>query len=239
VAKSVLPIAEDLYKRAKEIEYILSSFKDTKKGTLRLASSRSLSQTYLPPLIKLYNEHFPDIQISIVEGPSQDLIEKLSTFKHDICIIPKIPLSDKFVAHTVSIEKMEFVAQKDYELTQKQNITIDDILKSPILLPGEGSGARATALSVFERYGVMPNVAAEAENLEMIKTFLLMGKGIALMFPPVVRNELQSGNLKILSVEGLDIFIDVQLVYLAGHHLTPSARQFVEITLSNFASKQT
>jgi DNA-binding transcriptional LysR family regulator len=236
-AKGVLPIAEELYKNAKEIEYTLFSFKDTKKGTLRIASSRSLSQAYLPPLVGIFSEHFPNIQISITEGPSHELVEKLAEFKYDVAILPKIPLSDKFAAHTVSIEKVEFVARSDHELAQKPTVTIDDVLRAPILLPGEGSGARATALRIFERYGVAPNIALEAENLEMIKAFLLMGKGIALMFPPVVRDELQMGRLKILDVEGLNIFLDVQLVYLASHQLSPSAKQFVEITLSTFASK--
>jgi DNA-binding transcriptional LysR family regulator len=65
-----------------------------------------------------------------------------------------------------------------------------------------------------------------------------MGKGIALMFPPVVRDELEKGLLKILNVEGLNIFMDVQLVYLAGHQLSPSAKHFVDITLSAFALKE-
>jgi DNA-binding transcriptional LysR family regulator len=238
-AKGVLPIAEELYKNAKEIEYTLSSFKDTKQGSLRIASSRSLSQAYLPPLIGIFSEHFPNIHISIIEGPSQELVEKLVEFKYDVAILPKIPLSDKFTAHTVSIEKVEFIVRSDHELAQKPTVTIDDVLQAPILLPGEGSGARATALRIFERYGVTPNIALEAENLEMIKAFLLMGKGIALMFPPVVRDELQMGRLKILEVEGLNIFMDVQLIHLASHQLSPSAKQFVEITLSTFTSRPT
>ena len=238
VARGVLPLAEELYQKAKEIEYALFSFKDTKRGTLRLASSRSLSQTYLPHLIGVFAEHFPTIQINITEGPSHEIIEKLAEFKCDVGIIPKIPLSDKFTTHTVSSERMDFVARSDHEFARKPSVKIGDILRAPVLLPGEGSGARLTTLRIFEGYGVTPNIVLEAENLETIKTFLLMGKGIALMFPPVVRDELEKGLLKILNVEGLGIFMDVQLVYLAGHHLSPSAKQFVDITLSAFALKQ-
>jgi DNA-binding transcriptional LysR family regulator len=237
-ARGVLPIAEELYRKAKEIEYALFSFKDTKRGTLRLASSRSLSQTYLPPLVGVFAEHFPTIQISITEGPSHEIIEKLAEFKYDVGIIPRIPLSDKFTAHTVSSEKMEFVARSDHPFALEPCVRINDILGAPILLPGEGSGARLTTLRIFERYGATPHIVVEAENLETIKRFLLMGKGIALMFPPVVRDELEKGLLKILNVEGLNIFMDVQLVYLAGHQLSPSAKHFVDITLSAFALKE-
>jgi len=237
-ARGVLPMAEELYQKAKEIEYALFSFKDAKRGTLRLASSRSLSQTYLPPLTSAFAEHFPNVQISITEGPSHEIIEKLAEFKYDVAIIPKVPLGDRFITHTVSSEKMDFVARSDHELVRKGSVTIKDILAAPILLPGEGSGARLTALRIFERHGATPNIVLEAENLETIKTFLLMGKGIALMFPPVVRDELGKGLLKILDVEGLSIFMEVQLVYLASHPLSPSAKQFVDIVLSAFALKQ-
>ena len=237
-AREILPVAEELYKKAKEIEYTLYSFKDTKKGVLRLATSRSLSQTYLPPLIRTFGEHFPNIQISITEGPSHEIVEKLHDFKYDVGIIPKIPLSDKFTAYTISSEKMEFVVRSDSGLARKPRVTIDDILQAPILVPGEGSGSRLILLRIFERYNLAPNIALEAENLEMIKTFLLMGKGTALMFPPVVHDELEKGLLKILTVEGLNIFIDVQLVFHSGHQLSPSAKKFVEIALSTFSLKQ-
>jgi hypothetical protein len=43
----------------------------------------------------------------------------------------------------------------------------------------------------------------------------------------------------VLNVEGPHTFIDVQIVYLAGPALSPSARGFADLTLSAFASKQT
>ena len=237
-ARKILPVVEELYKKAKEVEYTLHSFKDSRTGVLRLATSRSISQAYVPPLIGIFGEHFPNIHVSIAEGPSHEIIEKILEFKYDVGIIPKRELSDKFTAYTISSEKMEFVVRSDHPLAQKQRIVVDDILRAPMLVPGEGSGARLTLFRIFETYHVTPNIALEAESPEMIKTFLLMGKGVALMFPPVVRDELEKGLLKILTVEGLNIFIDVQLVFLAGVHPSPSANRFVEIALSTFALKQ-
>jgi len=84
---------------------------------------------------------------------------------------------------------------------------------------------------------VTPTISLEAGNQEMIKNFLLAGKGIALIFPAVVRDELQKGLLRVLNVEDSDLFIEVQLVFLAGAPLSPSAKEFTDLTLSTFATQ--
>ena len=60
-----------------------------------------------------------------------------------------------------------------------------------------------------------------------------------MIFPAVVRDELEKGLLRVLNVEDNKIFIDVQLVFLAGSVLSPSAKGFAELTLSTFASQHT
>jgi hypothetical protein len=50
---------------------------------------------------------------------------------------------------------------------------------------------------------------------------------------------LEKGLLRVLNVESPDTFIDVQLVFLAGPGLSPSAKGFTELTLSTFALQHT
>ena len=239
VGRQILPLAEEVYKKSKEIEQEMSSFKESKKGVLRLGAARSIAQTYLPILVNRFSEHFPNIRIIVTEGPSHEIIQKISELKHDLAIIPKVPLSPKFVAHTISSEKMEFVASGGHPLAHRNHIPIQELLRQPFIIQGEGSATRMAVLDIFERNKVTPNIALEAENQEMIKTFLLAGKGIALIFPAVVKDELEKGLLRVLNVESASIFIDVQLVFLAGPVLSPSAKGFTEMTLSTFASQHT
>ncbi len=239
VGKHILPLAEEVYKRSKEIEHVMASFKESRKGVLRLGAARSIAQTYLPILVNMFSEHFPGIQISVTEGPSHEIIQKISEFKHDVAIIPKVSLTPKFVAHTISREKMEFVASGGHPFAHRTHIPMEDLLRQPFILQGEGSATRLTVLGIFDKYGVTPTITLEAENPEMIKKFLLAGKGIALIFPAVVGEELEKGLLRVLNVQGPEIFIDVQLVFLAGTALSPSAKGFTELTLSTFAPQHT
>jgi LysR family transcriptional regulator, transcriptional activator of the cysJI operon len=234
VGKEILPMAEQVYKKSKEIENILTSYTNAGRGVLRIGASRSLSQTYLPLIINIFSDHYPNIQISITEGTSHEIIEKIMQFKDNIGIIPKVPINDKITAITISNEKIEFLVSNKNPLAQKENITIDDMLHQPILVAGEGSATRLALLDVFEKYNVAPKIVFEAENLEMIKKYLLTGKGMALMFPAVVKNELEKGQLKILSMADINIYIDVQLIFLSEHLLSPSAKKIIEIIHSTF-----
>ena len=235
-SKEILPIAEEIYKKSKEIENILASYNNVDKGVLRIGASRSLSQTYLPLIINIFSDRYPNIQISVTEGPSHEIIERVAQFKDHIGIVPKVPLSDKFTDLMISNEKIEFVASAKHPLAQKEHFSIEDILKQPILIAGEGSATRSALLDVCAKYKITPNIVFETENLEMIKKYLLTGKGVTLMFPAVVRNEIEKSQLKILSMDDINIYIDVQLIFLSEHMLSQSAKKFVEITLSTFAA---
>jgi DNA-binding transcriptional LysR family regulator len=235
VGKEILPIAEEIYKKSKEIENILTSYNNADRGVLRIGTSRTLSQTYLPLIINIFSDHYPNIQISVTEGASHEIIEKIMQFKDHIGIIPKVPINDKITALTISNEKMEFVVSNKNLLAQKGHILIDDILQQPILVAGEGSATRLALLDVFDKYKVTPNIVFEAENQEMIKKYLLTGRGMALMFPAVVKSELEKGQLKILSMADINIYIDVQLIFLSEHLLSPSAKKFIEIIHSTFS----
>ena len=235
VGKEILPMAEEVYKKSMEIENTLKSYNNAGKGVLRIGASRSLSQTYLPLLINIFSDHYPNIQISVTEGVSHEIIEKIMQFKDNIGIIPKVPVSDKITAITISNEKIEFIVSNKNPLAQKKHVSIEDILQQPILVAGEGSATRLALLDVFNKYKVTPNIVFEAENLEMIKKYLLTGKGMALMFPAVVKNELEEGQLKILSMTDIDLHIDVQIIFLSEHLLSPSAKKIIEIIHSTFS----
>jgi DNA-binding transcriptional LysR family regulator len=237
VGKSILPLAEEIYRRSKEIEHVMGSFKDSTKGVLRLGAARSIAQTYLPVLVNIFNEHFPNIQISVTEGSSSEIIQKISEFKHDLGIIPKVPLGPKFTAFSISSEKMEFVGSGGHPLAHRTHIPMKELLKQPFIIQGEGSATRSKVLDLFDKYSVTPTISLEAGNQEMIKNFLLAGKGIALIFPAVVKDELEKGLLRVLNVEDSNLFIEVQLVFLAGAPLSPSAKEFTDLTLSTFATQ--
>jgi len=71
----------------------------------------------------------------------------------------------------------------------------EDLAHTPLLLPGHDSNLRAAFDLLMERMGVRPIIAAEVDDMAMLRLLASEGVGLALVPPVVVRRELESGLL--------------------------------------------
>jgi len=65
----------------------------------------------------------------------------------------------------------------------------------PVVLPGHDSGVRQGFDALANRLGVRPRVAAEVDDMAMMRLLAREGVGLAVIPPIVVRDELSSGAL--------------------------------------------
>ena len=65
----------------------------------------------------------------------------------------------------------------------------------PLILPTLESGVRQQFDALASRLGVKPQIAAEVEDMAMMRLLAREGAGLAVLPPIVVKGELQSGTL--------------------------------------------
>ena len=82
---------EKLYRQVKELlekkESIVKSFSNKRKKEMILGVSTISANYIMPPLIKKFNEEFPDVYVNISEKNSAETIKKVSDYKVDIGIV--------------------------------------------------------------------------------------------------------------------------------------------------------
>jgi LysR family transcriptional activator of nhaA len=64
-----------------------------------------------------------------------------------------------------------------------------------VILPREGSGARTDFDALADRMGIRPQVAAEVDDMAMMRLLAREGTGLAVLPPIVVKDELAQGLL--------------------------------------------
>lgn len=84
-------------------------------------------------------------------------------------------------------------------------------------------------LRIFDRENISPNIIAEVDNPQTIKRLVMENKGISLMFPPLIEEELKKGFIVKLPIKG-KIVIDVELAYNAKPPIPPHVKAFIEIS---------
>jgi LysR family transcriptional regulator, transcriptional activator of nhaA len=71
----------------------------------------------------------------------------------------------------------------------------DDLRQTPIVLPGPESSLRESFDTLMEQAGIRPLIAAEVDDMAMLRLVARESKGVALVPPVVVKDELERGTL--------------------------------------------
>lgn len=214
--------------------------KTYRQGTLHIGIA-SVLMFYMMPVIDRFKELYPSIQVSVREGVSQDLVDELLKFRHDVCCVGQAfvdsasyPTGNLSGYRVTKVERMVFVASPDYPLPTDVEAKWDDLAREPLIIQSEGSNARLVVLGHFKKRDLSPIIGTEVDNVEAAKELARQKKGIALMFLPNVREDIAAGRLKVIPVEGGDIRLGIDILENREIALSPPARDFIGLLKDHF-----
>jgi DNA-binding transcriptional LysR family regulator len=224
--------AEEIYRSAVKAESLLVGYRNS---NLRLGISGALT-LFLIPVVDRFKELYPTVRLTIREGRTRNLTAELLDFQHDLCIVGAVNAEQKElqVFRIPGIEKMVLVASPDDELARKKTVTWKELAGYPLILLGEGSAARDRILNEFENRGLTPLIAADIDSIEGMKQLIAAGKGVGLMFPPNVWQEIKLGKLTSVPLEGGELQIDIDVAINRDVSLSPPAERFLALIGEHF-----
>ena len=226
--EELLAYAEELFNNAVLTENFLKNYHF---NNLSIGIANGLT-FFLTNLIDHFKELYPSIKVSIREGSSQSLIEELLNYQHHICIIGILsPHSKKLRKYRIdSDEQMVFVASPHYPLSGDALAKWSQLVSHPLIIQSEGSAARAIVLDEFKKRGLKPMIGTEVSNIELAKELAKQNKGVALLFEPNIRREVDRGELKIIQVEDGEIRLGaIYVVTNREERLPSSIESFLEM----------
>jgi DNA-binding transcriptional LysR family regulator len=106
----LLGYAERLLSLAAEAEAALRTGKP--QGTLRLGTLESTAAARLPPLLSLYHERYPEVQIELITGTSNALIGRLHRFEVEAAFISEPFHATEMETQVAFAEELVLIAPK-------------------------------------------------------------------------------------------------------------------------------
>ena len=153
--------------------------------------SRNFHMEFLRPILGRQ-----DVEIILRSGTSADLLQSLETLNLDVVLINRTPLPDAatpFVSHRLSEQPVSLVGTP--ELVGNDPHLNNLLASQPIILPTADTGVRIGFDALTERLGIRPQIAAEVEDMAMMRLLAREGVGLAVLPPIVVQDELSNGRL--------------------------------------------
>lgn len=188
--KSLVKNATKLLDLKEQSEKELSDIKDFKRGDLYIGVSHTRGRAFLPEILPLYSEKFPNIKLHLLEGNSKEL--DFALFKGDVdLIVGMVPFSVENV-ETVALcneEILMIVPDKillkhfpnrfaKVKTALKENMDITLLKDCPFLMVNTKNRVRIIADEMFNEKQIKPNIILETESIETVLALSMKGMGI-------------------------------------------------------------
>lgn len=190
-----LEFADSIFATGEELLGTLNQLDQPHRQMMRVGALSTLSKNFqlqfLSPLLAQ-----EDIQVVIRSGTMGDLLQSLEEYQIDVLLSNVAPLRDattRWVSHAIDRQPVSLVGRPQ---TQWRERSLHDLLtQEPLALPSPQSSIRTGFDALVARLGVRPRVIAEVDDMAMLRLVARNHRGLAVVPPIVVKDELDSGIL--------------------------------------------
>lgn len=192
----VLERAEAIFSQSDELLSAVKGLDTAKRTTVRVGAMATLSRnfqvSFLEPVVGR-----ADVRIVIRSGSIRELLQMLNAHHIDILLTNTLPPRDEATTWTPHVMADQPISLVGQPLGRGKRPGLKHLLESfPLILPTIENHIRAEFDAYAERLGVTPLIAAEVDDMAMVRLLARAGVGLAVAPPIVVRDELASGELK-------------------------------------------
>jgi LysR family transcriptional activator of nhaA len=186
--------ADAIFATGEELVDTLRDIGGARKA-LRVGSLATLSRNFQLEFLRPVLGR-ADIDLILRSGSSGELLRALEALKLDVVLINQPPGVDAltpFVAHRLAERAVSLVGTPDR--LRGAGSLADRLRRHPVILPTVESSVRMGFDALAHRLGVRPQIAAEVEDMAMMRLLAREDIGLAVLPPIVVTDEIAAGTL--------------------------------------------
>lgn len=188
-----------------EIKFELSQLNGNPEGALRIGASSTISQYVIPAALAKFNQRFPEIKLSLINGNTEAIEKRLLKNEIDIGIVEGKPSNaDIRYSSFLNDELLVFTSAQNTSIPN--SVTNDEFLKLPLVLRERGSGTLEIIEKNLQQGQISPkqlNVLLFLGSTEAIKSFIKTGNGVGIASRFAIEPELSNQIFRQINTSGL------------------------------------
>jgi DNA-binding transcriptional LysR family regulator len=193
---------------------------------LHIAAVTTAAESFVPPLMRVFSERYPEIKLSLAVGNRQDVLERVLGHWVDVAISGKPPTDERLLAEPLLDNQIACITAPEDPAAAGRPLAAMDLASRPWLLREPGSGTRALGEEFLAERGLEPDTLTLGSN-GAIKQAVWAGLGISLLSRAAVETELASGRLAEIRLKDGPAPRPWFVLRSAIGPLAPAAKQFI------------
>lgn len=224
--REIAEAAENILNQVSAINYKTLAYKGQLSGRLKIAIV-STGKYVMPYFLADFIKANSNIELLMDVTNKNKVISSLENNEVDFALVSILPKA-------LNIEKLDLLQNKLYlignaQSTVKKGAPSKELLQTlPLIFREKGSGTRQSMEGFIEHNNLSVVKKMELTSNEAVKQAILAGLGFSIMPLIGVKNELQDGELKIITVKGMPIKTTWSLIWLKGKKHSPVSVAYLD-----------
>ncbi len=206
----------------------LRELNNLQRGELKLGSSLTIGNYWLPEKISHFKRSYPGITVNCTLANAKEICEGTASGLFDLGLVTGDVDPDLQVVleqEVVGSDRLQIVVGTSHPWFERTSVTVKELVETPWVMRESGSGSQQMFEQAIQRWGVEPtelDVVLVLSSSEMVKAVVESGVGAAAIPELMVQKELQLMTLRAVSIvnsrKGSGITLDiVQPVWKLKH----------------------
>ncbi len=190
-----LQFADTIFRTGEELVDTLQHGSLRPRQVLRIGAVATLSRNFQSEFLRPLRRR-SDVELVLRSGNLRELVLQLRDHAVDVVLSNRAVRRDADVSlhsHLLAEQEISVVSQPSMARSRFQ--FPDDLRTVPVLLPSLESDVRSAFDLLLDRSGIRPIIAAEVDDMAMLRLLAISTRAVALVPKVVVRGELRSGVL--------------------------------------------
>lgn len=201
--EEILRIGQRILSDAENLRRVGSWTSSRTESELRIATTHVHARYFLPRVLKLFSERFPETLLTLQQRDPVDCCSAVAEGDVDIALTTVDErLRHKIVAVPAYALTSRVYVPKRHALLREKDLTLQKLAEFPFVAYSPAFAMRMSVDDTFAKAGLRPKIVCTATDADVCKAYVEAGMGIAILaklaFDPV-----RDANLAVLDIDSL------------------------------------
>jgi DNA-binding transcriptional LysR family regulator len=222
--------AEEALAARKSLIASLAEMERVPRGEIVVGANEATCLHILPEVFAEFKKLYPSVGVHICRLERAKILESVIDNSVDFGVV-STPVDDKRLT-VVSIHRDELViiSPPGHPLSRMKEVSMEDIVRFPLLLPKIGR-TRDAIENLFDERHLKPRISMELDSSEVLKRFVAADVGIGFIAKSNVIEDVKAGALAAIPLADASIRRELALVFRKDKALSRAALAFIEIAV--------
>lgn len=227
--EAFLPYAQNILKQYEEAQMRVRELNNHFSGMIRIATIYSIGLYELKPVVQKFLKKYPQVNLHLEYQPNAAIYEMVLNRTVDFGMVAFPQKRNGIVSQTFAQDELVLAQSPQQRIIRRKTTALKGLDGTRFIAFTSSTPTGKIIQRFFANKKIRPNILHEYDNIELIKSAVVLGLGCALVPRKTILRELKDKTLETVDMEGLTIKRPIAVLYPGGKVFTKTTRTFYEM----------